>query len=777
VYVEHTDFVEHGYCLLWEPGLVWLHVISDIITGLAYYSIPVALFYFIYKRRDTPFQRVFILFGAFIFSCGTTHFFSAYTIFVPAYWPEGIVKAITAAVSAVAVLMFIPLIPKAIALPSLTKALEEIKLLNKILENQVEELTIKDSAMVSSPNAIGFSDLGGHATYVNKAFLKLWGYDSDEKILGKSVREFWQSAEEVATVADALRSRGNWTGEQEAKRRDGSIFMAEVISSMVLDRSGKPIGFMGIFIDITDRKLAEESLKRSEEALRQSEERFRRLYERAPIPYQSLDESGFIIEVNDTWLDKMGYSRDEVIGEHFSDFMTSESRELQKKKLPCFMDTGEIRDTEFEMVKKDGSHIIASFDGKIGYDDKGNFQQTHCVFHDITERRKSEEEKRRLEEQLRQAQKMEAVGQLAGGIAHDFNNVLSAIMGYGYLLKRKISQDSPMRDDIEQILESADRAAEVTRNLLAFSRKQIMNIQPVDINDIIRKVGKMLSRIIGEDIEIITKCATDQMICVADAGQIEQVLINLATNARDAMPKGGTLTINAETAYLDEAFIGSHGYGKTGTYVLLTVSDTGIGISQEEIDKIFEPFFTTKEVGKGTGLGLAMVYGIIKQHDGYITVDSDPEKGTTFRIYLPQAALTKEAAVQQPKETTLLMGSETILVAEDDDKLRKLSEVVLTGNGYKVILAGDGEEAIRKFVDNKDQIQLAIVDMIMPKKGGKEVFDEIIRIKPDVKVLFSSGYTADRIDNIDLLRDNLNFITKPVLPGALLQKVRDILDS
>jgi signal transduction histidine kinase len=310
-------------------------------------------------------------------------------------------------------------------------------------------------------------------------------------------------------------------------------------------------------------------------------------------------------------------------------------------------------------------------------------------------------EHKRLEQQLFQAQKIEAVGQLTGGVAHDFNNILTAIMGYGSLLQTKISADSLLNDYVKQILGGANRAAEVTKSLLAFSRKQMMHPRPVDLNDIVRGIEKLLSRLIGEDIEIITTLSSKDVISTVDAGQIQQVLMNLVTNARDAMPNGGRLTLKSEVLELDEAFIWSNGYGESGQYAVLSVSDTGIGMNQEASERIFEPFFTTKGTGKGTGLGLAMVYGIIKQHGGYIHVDSEPVKGTTFNIYLPSTQSREESLPGTSGETHPRGGTETILVTEDDENLRQLSQLVLTQNGYTIISARDGETAVNEFLDHK----------------------------------------------------------------------------
>jgi CheY-like chemotaxis protein len=336
--------------------------------------------------------------------------------------------------------------------------------------------------------------------------------------------------------------------------------------------------------------------------------------------------------------------------------------------------------------------------------------------------------------------------------------------------------DDPLKENVEQILQSANRAAEVTRSLLAFSRKQLLKPLAININALVKRFEKLISRLIGEDIELSTSVSDKEIISMADAGQIEQVLLNLATNARDAMPQGGRLSLDTQLVVLDDAFIRTHGYGKPGRFAVISVSDTGCGMGKETVAQIFEPFFTTKEVGKGTGLGLAMAYGIIKQHNGYITAYSEPGKGTTFRIYLPAIISAEEFDVAAPVESLPLHGNETILVAEDDSTLRKLFSTILQGYGYTVILAADGAEAIGKFIDHKDEVQLVMLDMIMPKISGKEAYDRIKKIRPEMKTLFSSGYTADRLDKESMLKEEFDFIMKPVSPNDLLRKIREVLD-
>lgn len=385
-------------------------------------------------------------------------------------------------------------------------------------------------------------------------------------------------------------------------------------------------------------------------------------------------------------------------------------------------------------------------------------------------------DKKHIEEQLVRAQKMESIGQLAGGIAHDFNNMLTAIIGYGSLLNTKLGKDSELRPYVDQILSSAGRSADLTRQLLAFSRKQEIAPKETSLNNLIKGMEKLLSRLIGEDIELKAQLAAKNMIVMVDPGQIEQVLINLATNARDAMPDGGILSICASTVELDTTYVKGHDMEKPGMYAVISVSDTGKGIDEKTQQKIFEPFFTTKEVGKGTGLGLSIVYGIIKQHGGNITVYSEPGKGTTFRIYLPMIE-SKTEEVRVPEIISPKGGTETILFAEDNEDVRVLSKRVLEENGYTVVDAVDGEDAINKFKENRDGIQLIIIDVIMPKKSGKEAIDEIKKTKPDVKILFTSGYTSDIISRKGILEEGMDFISKPVTPHNLLTKIREILDK
>ena len=505
--------------------------------------------------------------------------------------------------------------------------------------------------------------------------------------------------------------------------------------------------------------------KRLEDLLTESEERYRRIFETANDGIVLLEKrEGTITKVNPAAGKMLGYSEEECIGKKLQDIGVS----LDMSDFPTIMQaldrSGIINYDDVQVRTKSGQYI----DTDIYMVDRAKLAQ--CNIRDVTKRKK-------LEEQLLQAQKMEAVGLLAGGIAHDFNNSLSAIVGYGYLLQTKMNSDDPLRENVDQILVSADRAAEVTHSLLAFSRKQMLNPKPVNMNAIMKRFEKMLSRLIGEDIELTTDFTDKEVISMADAGQIEQVLMNLATNARDAMPQGGHLTLVTQLVELDDAFIRVHGYGEPGMFAVISVSDTGSGMGKEAMARIFEPFFTTKGVEKGTGLGLAMAYGIIKQHNGYINVNSEPEKGTTFRIYLPAIKTTAEAIVKIAIEPLPSQGNETILVAEDDRALRELFSTVLQEYGYNVILAEDGEDAIRKYAENKDTIQLAMLDMIMPKKNGKEAYDGIKKIRPDIKTLFSSGYTADRINKASMLKDGFDFIMKPVAPKDLLRKIREVLDK
>ncbi len=394
----------------------------------------------------------------------------------------------------------------------------------------------------------------------------------------------------------------------------------------------------------------------------------------------------------------------------------------------------------------------------------------------IIMRKKAEEEKEKLHDQLLQAQKMEAVGQLSGGIAHDFNNILTAIIGYGNLLKMEIEKDSTLSTYMKYILDSAERAAKLTQDLLAFSRKQMISPKPINVNEVIKGVEKILLRLIGADIELSTHLSDKDLIVMADSTQMEHVLMNLATNARDAMPEGGNLLISSDFTEIDERFINMYGYGEKGKYAVITVSDTGVGIDEQTKDKIFEPFFTTKEVGKGTGLGLAMVYGIVKQHDGFINVYSEPGKGTTFKIYLPliHAEITDTKEIELPISKG---GTETILVAEDDAMVRKFMREVLEGAGYTVIEAKDGEDAIDVFIENKDRIQLLILDVIMPKKNGKEVYETLKESNPYIKALFISGYSADILHKKGIISEGPEVILKPISSDNLLRKIRDLLDK
>ncbi len=396
---------------------------------------------------------------------------------------------------------------------------------------------------------------------------------------------------------------------------------------------------------------------------------------------------------------------------------------------------------------------------------------THYIgmFSDISERKL-------MEDQLRQSQKMEAIGQLAGGVAHDFNNILMVITGYCDMLKMSLPEDAPHRTEIEQISKAAIRASALTGGLLAFSRKQAINPQRIDLNQIISDAGKFLRRIIGEDIHFVTTFKNKPLPVFVDPGQIAQMMMNLATNARDAMEKGGTLVIETSLQHLDEQFVHLYGNGSSGAYAEISVSDTGMGMDEETRLKIFEPFFTTKSAEKGTGLGMAIVYGIVQQHKGVIHVDSVPGKGTTFKIYLPiillETSPKRRAEAHKPPRN----GTETILVVEDDPAVRDIEVSILTRFGYSVIEAEDGNDAVLKFAENQSKIHLVLMDMIMPNKNGKQAFDEIRRLQPDIKIIFVSGYSADIVRSRGKFDEDFELLRKPINASDLLHRVRKMLD-
>ncbi len=396
------------------------------------------------------------------------------------------------------------------------------------------------------------------------------------------------------------------------------------------------------------------------------------------------------------------------------------------------------------------------------------------------------EEQKKLQEQLYHAQRLESIGQLAGGVAHDFNNIIMAIVGYANLLQMGLAESVPLQQHVAKILTATERAEKLTGGLLAFGRKQVLHLQPVSANTIIKDTVSLLEVMIRKDIEIKTVFCETACLITADSNQIVQVLVNLSTNARDAMPDGGVLTISAREAEIDDSFVETHKYGQAGKYALISVSDTGAGMDKATRERIFEPFFTTKEVGKGTGLGLAVAYGIIKQHNGFINVYSEPGMGATFHIYLPlaEAPSREKADSQKNPESPVVKeikvhtcDEDEILLAEDDEEIRTLMENMLKAGGYKVVAAVNGEDAVYKFAEKIDTIRLLLFDVIMPKVNGMEAYRKIHAIRPDVKAIFMSGYSKDIIQKENVFQDDaICFLSKPVSPNALLEKVREVLN-
>ena len=532
----------------------------------------------------------------------------------------------------------------------------------------------------------------------------------------------------------------------------------------LLDELARDISFAMEFSE------QEENRRKAETALRESQQLFASVANTSPalIWMSGLDKG--CVWFNEPWLTFTGRALAEELGDGWAAGVHPDDLAHCLQVYTKAFEARQPFAMEYRLRRHDGEYRWLLDQGQPRSDASGVFAGYIGSCLDISEHRN-------LEKQVRHAVKMESIGTLAGGVAHDFNNILMAVIGYGQLALMGMGQDDPQRSNIENMLKGADRAARLTKDLLLFSRKQISERKPVDLREIIKAVEKFIVRVIGEDIACETRLPDQPLNVLADSHQVEQVLMNFATNARDAMPKGGTFSITAEQTILNQNFIAAHGFGRPGPYALLTVADSGCGMDEETRSRIFEPFFTTKGVGKGTGLGLAVAYGIIKQHEGYINVYSEPGRGTTFRLYLPLAVADEQEAPVAEQEAVPAHGTETILLAEDDESLRALARTALTRFGYTVIEAADGEEAVREFTENQTSIQLLLFDIIMPKMNGHEAYEAINKIRPGIKTIFMSGYAPDTIREKAGLGDAVPLLAKPLSPNELLQKVRATLDQ
>jgi PAS domain S-box-containing protein len=517
----------------------------------------------------------------------------------------------------------------------------------------------------------------------------------------------------------------------------------------------------------------------AEEALRKSEERFRQVAENAGAWIWEVDATGLYTYSSPIIEKILGYKAEEIVGKkHFYDLFDPDSRvELKKKAFEIFAKKEAIKGFVNADLHKNGSRIFLATNGAPIMSSNGDLLGYRGADTDITQRMRAEEEKTALQEQLRQSQKMEAIGRLAGGIAHDFNNLLTVIKGYSQLSLNDTKENDPLRGNIEEIKKASDRAADLTRQLLAFSRRQVMEMKVLDLNTTLQNLDKMLRRVIGEDIELVTLLEKDLGRVKTDPGQIEQVIMNLAVNARDAMPKGGKLTIETANVDLDQAYARAHIAVTPGRYIMISVSDTGVGMTPEIRDRVFEPFFTTKDKGKGTGLGLSTVYGIVKQSGGNIWVYSEPGKGTTFKIYLPRVDEPLEELGEKVVREQLPQGSETILIVEDDEEVRKLAIRILRTQGYTVLEACQGKDALSVLEKHKKPIDLLLSDVVMPGMDGRELAKQLGVLYPGMKVLYMSGYTDNAIVHHGVLYKGMNYIQKPFTIDGLARKVREVLDK
>lgn len=805
-----STYMEHGMCLNWEPPLVALHVGSDIITGISYYSIPIAMFYFAYRRRDLPFYKIFLMFAAFILSCGTTHLFSAYTIYRPDYWIEGWVKAVTAAISAVTAIVFIPRIPEAIALPSIISSMEEVKVLNAEMSATNAKLQMATFSVDNVFDPVYWIAADGRILHVNKAACSFLGYTMEE-MLALTVFDInpRMSLDSWPGFWGDLKAKGSATREAQHRTRDGRLVDVEV-SANYITYEGEEY-YCAIARDITARK-------RSEKEHLANERRMAGLYNITQYPFTG--EQDFfdhaLQEVIDLTGSKFGYiyryneqSRQFTLNA-WSGEVTRECSMLNPQTVYDLADTGIwgeavrtrtpilVNDFQADHPLKKGypeGHIqirrfltvpIIADDAIVAVvgvaDKEEEYTETDTLqlklFLDsvwmITMRKRADADFIQLEKQLLHAQKLESLGVLAGGIAHDFNNILMAIIGNADLALRKLPPESPVFTNLHEINNAAGRAADLAKQMLAYSGKGRFVVEAIDLNRLIDEMLHMLRVSISKMSVLRFNPVASIPAIEADATQIRQIIMNLVINASEAIgERSGVIAINTGWMECDRDYLRNNWVDDTiaeGTYVYLEIADTGCGMDDQTISKIFDPFFTTKFTGRG--LGMAAVQGIVRGHKGSIRVYSEVGRGTTFKLLFPAS---EKPLQQSPRDAVgdQWRGSGTALLVDDEETVRATGAKLLRELGFKVLTACDGREAMETFKANPD-ISFVLLDLTMPHMDGEKCFRELKALNPKVKVVLSSGYNEQDVTQRFVGKGLAGFIQKPYKLSELQKVIMEI---
>ncbi len=629
-------------------------------------------------------------------------------------------------------------------------------------------------------DVIWTSDLGLRISYVTPSVERLHGWTvpewtglrPEDYIAPGSLGFVRQALEDEFARHRPGQPQHQVTLEVEQLRRDGSPFWTEVTARFLLDASGAPVGIVGVTRDATERK-------RAERELLESRERYRDLIEGANSVILRWDTEGRIMFINPFGLQLFGYTEEELVGRSVMGTIVADvgldGRDLQEMIRAIETDPARFQRNENENLCKDGQRVWVDWTNRPIHDPDGRLTEILSVGNDVTARNRAEAERRLLEEQLVQSQKIESVGTLAGGVAHDFNNMLSPIIGYAEMLRDELPAGDKRRTRAEAIISAGERCRDLVHQLLAFARKQTLEMRRLDLNTVVSGFETILRRTLRENIAIELRLAPAIGMLLGDSRQIEQVLLNLAVNARDAMPEGGRLLIETADVTLDQEYARAHEWVVPGPYVRLAVGDTGVGMDRETLAKVFDPFFTTKDVGKGTGLGLAMVYGIVKQHGGSVEAESEPGRGTTFRVHFPRVAGV-ESAVTTEGEAPRTRGGETVLIVEDEDQVLTLAAEILRIHGYKVLEAGNAAQALAALAAHPAGIDLLLTDVILTDANGRTLHERIAAGGSRHAVLYMSGYTADVIGRHGVLDEGVALISKPFSVSKLAAKVREVLD-